>query len=596
MMKIFLTLLLISPFAFAMGQQADTTKGSIPTVTDLRFDKAGLKIGYHAPAVRGRVIWGGLVPYGQVWVTGAHSATQFEFNVPVEINGKVLKPGRYALFTIPGADEWTIIINKNWEQHLADEYSESEDVIRLTEKPESGSFRERLKYILTKQSDNEALVTIHWEKIRVSFAVKLLPGKPKYKLPKTKVPATFTSADHLRHGMSHAFSRNLPMNRNGSGTGWLPDNTPMYAWMKPGNTWSTMVHGGLFIRQNWQNVNNDYRSGGKQFDAPGWAMMMAQRKAGKNGLFLLRGMLSSDPVTVGGSGYPLLFQSGEAYKGKPLVNRQHPHDLITELSAAYTYSVNRDTDISFYLGYPGEPTAGPTAFMHRISSMNNPAAPLGHHWQDATHITFGVGTLGLRYKKFKIEGSSFTGREPNEERFDFDRPRFDSYAYRLSFAPSPGFVMQASQAFLKSPEELAPDENVVRSTASILYSRKPIPGQHVTGAFVWGFNDEGGDHLENSVLLEMNYQRKKTAFYSRYEWVEKSNEELQLTSTEEEIFSIHAFTLGLNYRIAAWWKTDIAIGAQGTAHAIPSNLRTYYGNNPLSAEVYIRISPALMNQ
>ena len=117
---------------------------------------------------------------------------------------------------------------------------------------------------------------------------------------------------------------------------------------------------------------------------------------------------SIDPITVGGSGYPLLFQTGESYHGSPLVNRQHPHDLFSELAVGYTQKINDDMDATVYVGYPGEPALGPTAFMHRISSINNPDAPLGHHWQDATHITFGVATLGFRYKKFKIDGSSFT--------------------------------------------------------------------------------------------------------------------------------------------------------------------------------------------
>lgn len=593
-MKRLLLLLFItlSSNVFAQVVQ-DTTKGSIPTVTDLQVGKAGLRVGYYAPAVRGRIIWGGLVSYGQVWVTGAHSATQLEFNVPVEIAGKTIKPGRYALFTIPDENEWTIIINKNWEQHLADEYNEQEDILRFKAKPEAANFRERLRYSLTSAITNEASLTIHWEKIKVSFPIIILPGKPKFKMPKSKVPATFSSADHMKHGMSHAFSKNLPMNRNGSGTGWLPDNTPMYAWMKTGNKWNYMAHGGIFIRQNWQNLNNDYRAGGRQFDAPGWAMMMLQRKAGKNGLLFLRGMISTDPFTVGGSGYPLLFQSGESYNGQPLVNRQHPHDLVSELSIGYSHAINSDVDVFAYAGFPGEPAMGPTAFMHRISSMNNPDAPLSHHWQDATHITFGVGTVGFRYRKLKVEGSSFTGREPDEFRYNFDNARFDSYAYRFSYAPSKRIVLQASQAFIKSPEASEPDKNANRTTASVLYSSPVTDVRHVTAALIWGLNDKG-DHAEHSVLAEGNYQLKKTAIYSRIEWVQKSTEELRLTFLGDETFNIGAFTIGSNYRIGGWLKTDIAIGAQATFNAIPQTLNSIYGSNPVSTQVYLRIVPARM--
>lgn len=227
-----------------------------------------------------------------------------------------------------------------------------------------------------------------------------------------------TVKDSTVHTMSHAFSQSLPMNRNGSGTGWLPDQTPMYAWMKHSDKWMYMLHGAVFLRQNFQNINNDYRNGGKQFDAPTWVMGMARRKTKNNGLFLFRAMMSLDPFTVGGNGYPLLFQSGESYDGVPLVNRQHPHDLFSELAIGYTQKVSSDPDVSLYLAYPGEPALGPNAFMHRISSLNNPDAPLGHHWQDATHVTFGVATLGIRdlwqtnLCRPACDGNSGVGFEP----------------------------------------------------------------------------------------------------------------------------------------------------------------------------------------
>jgi hypothetical protein len=400
--------------------------------------------------------------------------------------------------------------------------------------------------------------------------------------------------NHSDHNMSHAFSLSLPMNRNGSGTGWLPDQTPMYAWMKGKDRWSYMMHGAIFVRQSFQNLNNDYRNGGKNFDAPAWFMGMAQYKTKHNGLFLFRTMMSLDPITVGGNGYPLLFQSGETYNGAPLVNRQHPHDLVSELAVGYTQKVSNDLDVSIYLAYPGEPSIGPTAFMHRISSLNNPDAPLGHHWQDATHITFGVATLGIRYKKFKLEGSSFTGREPDEERYGFDKPRFDSYSYRLSFAPSENFVLQASRAFIKSPEHIAPDENVDRTTFSMIYGKMLDDERHVTGAVVWGLNEAGDHHTEHSLLAESNYQHKRLAFYGRYEFVEKSPHELQLHSVNDDILQIHAFTLGTNYQLGSWFGTNTALGVQATINGIPGVLEEFYGKAPLSVEVYLRVIPAIM--
>jgi hypothetical protein len=259
---------------------------------------------------------------------------------------------------------------------------------------------------------------------------------------------TMDHSMHIIQMPSHAFSRNLPMSRNGSGTGWNPDASPMYMWMRSSGNTDWMFHGNVFIRYTNQDIFKAGIRGKSKLDAPNWFMAMMNRKIGEKGLLNATAMISLDRITEGGSGYPLLFQSGETWKGQRLFDRQHPHDLFSGLSIGYTQLLNKDVDVFAYVGYPGEPALGTTTFMHRISSMNNPDAPLGHHWQDATHITFGVATLGIRYKNFKVEGSTFTGREPDEDRFDFDKPRFDSYSYRLSFNPTENWALQFSQGFI----------------------------------------------------------------------------------------------------------------------------------------------------
>jgi hypothetical protein len=307
-------------------------------------------------------------------------------------------------------------------------------------------------------------------------------------------------------------------------------------------------------------------------------------------------MFSLDPL-FGGDGYPLLFQTGETFEDKPLVDRQHPHNLFSELSIAYTQSFTKDIDAFVYLGYPGEPALGPVAFMHRPSSLNNLDSPLGHHWQDATHITFGVATVGFRYKILKVDGSIFTGREPGEARYGFDKPKFDSYSYRLTVNPTRTLSAQVSQAFIKSPEPIDPDEDVTRTTASILHSL-PLTGENhfLTSSFVWGYNDSGDDHQENSYTLESNLQLDRFAVYGRLEKVEKSAGELLLEDQFEdhELFNINALTIGLNYTIVRGWSTNVALGVQGTAYSADERLDPIYGNNPKSLEIYMRISPALM--
>ena len=429
----------------------------------------------------------------------------------------------------------------------------------------------------------------------------------KQPLPRKKVSAIrkdtmqmkpgMDNMDHSMHSMSsmlsHAYSRNLPMNRNGSGTGWNPDASPMYMWMKSTGNTDWMFHGSLFLRYTNQDIFSSGSRGASKTDAPNWFMSMMNKKIGNKGLLNATAMISLDRLTEGGNGYPLLFQSGETWKGEKLVDRQHPHDLFSALSIGYTQMLNKDIDITFYLGYPGEPALGATAFMHRVSAMNNPDAPLGHHWQDATHITFGVGTLGIRYKNFKAEGSVFTGREPDEDRYGFDKARFDSYSYRLSFNPSENWALQFSQGFINSPETLEP-EDVTRTTASVLYAKKLKMDNHFTAAAIWGLNDKGTGHKENSFLLEGNYQCTKNAFYGRYEFIQKSKEELGLDNNYPEInFNIHALTAGYNRQLVNFNSIDLIAGTQFTLYGVDKDLHTLYGKTPVSFEIYLQLRPSL---
>lgn len=403
--------------------------------------------------------------------------------------------------------------------------------------------------------------------------------------------------DHKEMAMSSAYSLSLPMNRNGSGTSWLPDNAPMYGYMLHKKEWMFMFHGNVFVRYNSQDIFKSGSRGDSKFDAPNWFMAMGQRKVGKNGLFHFSTMFSLDALTVGGYGYPLLFQTGETWKDKPLVDRQHPHDLFAELSVGYTQRISKDIDITGYFGYPGEPALSATTFMHRPSSLSNPDAPLGHHWQDATHITFGVATLGVRYKNWKLEGSSFTGREPDENRYDFDKMKFDSWSGRLSFNPSASWSLQASHAFIKSPESLHPEEDIHRTTASAIYAKRIAKDKLLNAAAVWGYNYINDHHKEHSALAEASYVAKKNTVYGKYEWVQKSAEELNLNEDQyghDSRFPVHAVTAGYARTLVSFAKTNLSIGAQTTLYIVSNDLKDLYGKTPVAGEIYLRISPGLM--
>lgn len=151
----------------------DTLKSSPKRVAMETIGQTHIHIEYGSPGVKGRMIWGGLVAYDQVWATGAHNATSVDFSTDVTIGGKKIKKGKYALFTIPGKTEWIIILNSKYGQHLADEYKEAEDIVRVSVKPiKKTQPIQRLTYSIQPQG-KEAVIMIEWEYLSVGLPVKL---------------------------------------------------------------------------------------------------------------------------------------------------------------------------------------------------------------------------------------------------------------------------------------------------------------------------------------------------------------------------------------------------------------------------------------
>ena len=187
MMKTLLyTLLMISVFACnetespkqdqqnTTARAGDTSQKSIPSETKKWVGNTDIKINYTAPAVRGRAIWGALVPYDKVWVTGAHNATTLEVGKAFKVGDKLIPAGKYSLFTIPGKDEWIVIINKNWEQHLADEYSAAEDVQRISVKPRTNKvLTERLQYNIDQTGERTARIIMSWAELSIIIPVEI---------------------------------------------------------------------------------------------------------------------------------------------------------------------------------------------------------------------------------------------------------------------------------------------------------------------------------------------------------------------------------------------------------------------------------------
>lgn len=152
----------------------DSTKKSIKSFAEEKIGGATFTINYHSPGVRKRIIWGGLVPFDEVWVTGAHDATTLTFDKEVLLGGVKVPAGKYALFTIPGEKEWTVVINRHWKQHLASEYEEKDDVVRIRVKPQANAHTERLQYFIEPQKGKQGQIAVAWEKVSIAFPVSVL--------------------------------------------------------------------------------------------------------------------------------------------------------------------------------------------------------------------------------------------------------------------------------------------------------------------------------------------------------------------------------------------------------------------------------------
>ena len=382
-----------------------------------------------------------------------------------------------------------------------------------------------------------------------------------------------------------------PMSREGSGTSWLPDSSPMYGRMFMFDENTLMLHGAIFPR--YTNVST--RRGDDRIDAPNWIMAMFSHPLGNNAQLGARLMMSLDPLTEGGRGYPLLFQSGESWHDQPLHDRQHPHDLFDELSVSLSQKFDYDLSAYVYFGYPGEPALGPPTFMHRPSAMDDPDAPLGHHWQDSTHVTFGVATAGVAWNNVKIEGSIFTGREPDENRYNFDEPDFDSYSGRISWNPTRNLALQVSYGYIESPEALEPALNRHRTTASLIYNLPLGHDSNWSNTFVWGQNHDTGEGKTQSFLVESNYQRGRNTIYLRWERVEKSGHELVLKPPDEShIFPVSGYTIGYVRDLSHGNGLDIGLGTQFTINDRPDRLDRYYGDDlGYAFQFFLRIRPSL---
>jgi hypothetical protein len=383
-----------------------------------------------------------------------------------------------------------------------------------------------------------------------------------------------------------------------------------------GSGWMWSSDANVIVGYNYQQrLFADFAA----IESQNWAMLAASREAGP-GTLTLTGMLSLEPLTIGNfvyagdggmqrvyafsptgervrfGGSPQLFQTGESWQTVPLVNIQHPHDLIMDLGA--TYRIER-TQAAYIFGAAlvGEATLGPTAFMHRESARDNPQVPVTHHDLDSTHISEGVIRGGVEHGSLTFEASAFRGAEPDQDdnRFNIETPALDSWAARVRWHSGP-WRAQFSGGHLNKPEWFEPYETT-KVTASVEFDGT-IGTRALAATLAWGHHQEDNgynDHADGYLFEWDFHATDRTAIYGRVENSTKQIFGLGLHPAgfnHPHVYShIVPFTLGAVRDIgpAGWGR--LGIGADATVYRMSDDLIPYFDGSR-SFHVFLRWRPA----
>ena len=347
--------------------------------------------------------------------------------------------------------------------------------------------------------------------------------------------------------------------------------------------------------------------GDEELIAQNWYMGIASRKFRK-GTLTLNGMVSLDPATVGKSGYAEIFQAGEALDGRPLIDRQHPHDLFMQLAGVWRIPLNDTTGVTIAGGPAGEPALGPVAFMHRASAAENPTAPLGHHTFDSTHISYGVITAAADHGPWTVEGSLFNGREPDENRWNIDFGPLDSVAGRVWIRPNDEWEFQASTGFLKHPEALEPG-NVIRTTFSGSWFKRREGDFAAIGAGYGVNHKDAANHA--GFFTEATWHAGMNSVYTRFEAQQPEISVLltdRIVDTPEanalrgtvtaltvggvrDFLHTRGFELGLGGDVTLYGVPDVLQTGRGFCGTTSCVLGAGYGSSPVSFHIFLRLRP-----
>ena len=369
-----------------------------------------------------------------------------------------------------------------------------------------------------------------------------------------------------------------------------PASAPMPMRMLVRANWNLNFMGDAFVTDTQQSGPR----GADKLYSTSVFMGSAEHGAG-HGALVFDLMLSLEPATITDREYPLLFQTGETAYGKPIEDGQHPHNFVMGAGVHYARAMGENTIFELYFAPVGDPALGPIAYPHRASAAEIPQAPIGHHWEDSTHISYEVATAGVKYKIIRLEASGFHGGEPNENRWNIGAGAMDSWSTRLSVFPTPDWVAQVSVGRLTHPEALEPGD-VVRTTASVEYSRAVDNSSWSTSA-VFGRNHDTATELgTNAFLLESVFPvTQKNLLTGRWESVDKDDLFAAQPAIEQQLqdtvgtttFRIGAYTLGYTRYFSLWSPLDTGIGANLSMYTLPTAIVPYYGAHPFGVNLYL---------
>jgi len=383
-----------------------------------------------------------------------------------------------------------------------------------------------------------------------------------------------------------------------SGTSLEPAVTSEFTPMihKSLGNWTLVLHANGFLADTQQSGPR----GKDKLYSTNWLMPMLSRDFGRQTV-TFRTMVSLEPATIGRRRYPELFQSGETAYGLPIVDGQHPHDLLMELAGRYDLRLTERGELYVYGGPLGDPALGPPAYPHRASASENPVAALAHHEQDSTHLSSSVITVGFAGGPVQLEASTFHGREPNENRWNIDTGSPDSFSSRLTLAMGDRLIGQISIGRINNREALEPHLDTLRTTASIQYSRRFSRG-HISTSLIWGRNKDmhGRDsRIFNAYTAEstMNFLTRNWV-WTRIENVDRDRTLLlgenpsALNIEEDPIGRVQAYTFGYERDLPPLVPSlNIGLGIQATTYGLPPQLQAVYGNRPVGVTVFLHLRP-----